>query len=706
MSEWEIKHPEAWVSVAFNRIEDTLRAAGPGNRNVALRAAGFRWGRIRHIANGSADTYDATLGQIALEIGLTKKEAQQTLARAIRDGQTQRTEHRIAADASHDSGPKLRIRRSAVDPTDDPPEAFDLSAPRRTTSEDARAIWNAARDFLGTPAEQYLRARGLNPEHIAADVRYSRSAEHHYCIFPVTDAAGHVVAVQRVSITVAGDPVMVDGRKRKMTVGPSGDGAFVAMTGDGPEIVCEGSEDALSIAAALMAEGRQATVCAALASPQRLIKPGCIVFADADGSLEAVEAKAREVGALLCKPEAPLKDANDVWRARGGAAVLALLDAAQEPRPLFQSWEVMDPAALPPRDFIYGQHYIRRFASLTVAPGGLGKSLLALAEMIAIATGRPILGVQPAERQKVVYYNAEDPLDEIKRRVLAICQHHGIDQKELVGWLHIASGREIDLILASGEAGEIVEAAFQAVTNWHQKVGAAVYCFDPLANMTESPETNDVFRRLGKRMSRLADDLDCAIDVVHHTRKLGGREAEVEDSRGGGALVGAVRAARALNPMTADEAAKAGLETHIDHFRIEAGGKNNLARSPAKATWFRRVSVELPNGDYVASLEPWEWPDAFDGVTNDQARACRIAVQEADPRPRQNVQARDWVGRVIAPILKLDADDKADKARLGAIIRQWIKSDVLAIETIYSARDGRDVPFVVAGKNDMSEGRT
>ncbi len=56
--------------------------------------------------------------------------------------------------------------------------------------------------------------------------------------------------------------------------------------------------------------------------------------------------------------------------------------------------------------------------------------------------------------------------------------------------------------------------------------------------MTESPETNDVFRKLGKRLSRMADKLNCSIEIVHHTRKLNGKEAEVEDSRGGGALVG------------------------------------------------------------------------------------------------------------------------------------------------------------------------
>lgn len=369
----------------------------------------------------------------------------------------------------------------------------------------------------------------------------------------------------------------------------------------------------------------------------------------------------------------------------------------------FKPWEPINPLAIPRREFVYGKHYIRKFASVTVAPGGLGKSTLVLAECIAIASGRPILGVHPASREKVVYFNAEDPVDEINRRVVAMCQLHNVPQEEIAGWLFTASGRNTEIILSAGENGDIVEAAFKMIEDFHASTNAAVYAFDPLANMTESPETNDVFRRLGKRVSRLADALNCSIEIVHHTRKLNGKEAEIEDSRGGGALIGAVRAGRVLNPMTAAEAAKSGLDTHIDHFRIEAAGKSNLARPAVNAEWYKKVGVELANGDWVAALEPWQWPDAFEGVTAAQARDCRNAIMGCDPKPRQSVQAADWAGRVIAPVLGLDPADKADKARLSAIIKTWIETDVLAVEHIFSSRDGRDIPHIIAGKNDMSE---
>ena len=366
----------------------------------------------------------------------------------------------------------------------------------------------------------------------------------------------------------------------------------------------------------------------------------------------------------------------------------------------FKTWKTIDPLAHPRRDFIYGNHYIRKFASVTVAPGGLGKSTLVLAECIAIATGRDFLGVVPKQREKVVYFNAEDPLEEIERRVLAMCQHHGIAQDELVGWLFLASGRDTELILSAGEDGDIVEAAFDLIEKFNAEIGAGVYAFDPLANMTESPETNDVFRRLGKRLSRMADSLNCSIELVHHTRKLNGKEAEVEDSRGGGALIGAVRAGRVLNPMAPEDAAKAGIETHIDHFRIEAAGKNNLARSPERASWLQRVDVELPNGEHVAAVETWEWPDAFDGVTADDARRVQLAIaaMEDDP-PRANAQSNSWAGYVVARTLGVDADDKATRSRINSMLKTWIKSGVLELVEVRDARAGRDVKAVFAGSN-------
>ncbi len=364
---------------------------------------------------------------------------------------------------------------------------------------------------------------------------------------------------------------------------------------------------------------------------------------------------------------------------------------------VFNSWQITNPATLPARDFIYANHYIRKFASATVSQGGIGKSTLVLTECIAMAIGADLLGFSPKQQSIVIYFNAEDPIDEIQRRVLAICDSYNIDQSRLINQLFIASGREEELILAEGNDGLINEAAFAKIEDFCIKHNIDVLAADPLANMTTSPETNEVFKLLGKRVSQLADKCNISVEVVHHTRKLNGREASVEDSRGGSALINAVRAARSLNGMSPDEAIKAGLDTHINHFRIETGGKNNLSKPLEKAAWFEKSAVKLDNGDYVAIIKNWEFPDAFSGVTKEDAR--KIQVQADMEEYRYHHASADWVGKLIANVLGLNLDDKKDKSRTQQLLKGWISTDVLSI--IEERRNGKTVKIVKAGSNNV-----
>jgi hypothetical protein len=108
-----------------------------------------------------------------------------------------------------------------------------------------------------------------------------------------------------------------------------------------------------------------------------------------------------------------------------------------------------EPSSIPRREFLYGFHLIRKFTSAKFAAGGVGKSILALTEAIAMATGRPVLGIRPRQRCRVWYWNGEDPRDETDRRIAAICLHFGIAASELEGWLFVDSGRDQKIIIAA-----------------------------------------------------------------------------------------------------------------------------------------------------------------------------------------------------------------------------------------------------------------
>ena len=77
----------------------------------------------------------------------------------------------------------------------------------------------------------------------------------------------------------------------------------------------------------------------------------------------------------------------------------------------------------------------------------------------------------------------------------------------------------------------------------------------------------------------------------------------------------------------------------------------------------------------VAVVVPWAWPDPLASVTVDDLRKVQAAI--AAGRWRENVQAKDWVGKAVAGVLGLDVSDKRDKAKMAGLIRIWLKSGAL-----------------------------
>jgi hypothetical protein len=424
-------------------------------------------------------------------------------------------------------------------------------------------------------------------------------------------------------------------------------------------------------------------------------------------------------GVSRAMAEAIIREACPVW----DAGVVKLIDSAYAkfspadtqfrelsdaeveaiPALPFKAWQPIDLTAIPRPQFVYSDFYARGYTSLTVAPPKVGKSMLGLAEAIDMATGRGFLSGIPREPARVLYYNAEDDQNVLNARVSALLTHYRIPQSEIVGRLFAVSGVEADgFYLVGGQEGVINEPLFVALEKFVAENQIDAMIFDPLQDLSRSPETNEVFRVLGQRLRRCASAKAVAIGLIHHTRKMpqGGATATIDDARGGGALRGTARFNRLLVPMSEDEAAKAGLPNHRHFMRI-GDMESNLAPPSADLNrWFQKINVETPNGDHVGAVEPWTWPNAFDGVTPDDARRVQIAIASMEAPPRANVQAANWVGYVVARVLEWDATDKAIKGRITNLIKAWVKSGVLQEDSVEDTRNGRPAPVIVAGPNN------
>ena len=352
-----------------------------------------------------------------------------------------------------------------------------------------------------------------------------------------------------------------------------------------------------------------------------------------------------------------------------------------------------DPKTLPKRQWLYGRHLIRKFASATFAPSGSGKTNTFITEGLAMATGRALLGVMPQRRLRVWMWNGEDPYDELERRVGAACLHYGISAEELDGWLFINSGRDKDSkIIIATETREgvviavpVVEALIQTIRD--NRID--VVQIDPfISSHRVSENNNNAIDAVAKTYSAIADITNIGTDLGHHTRKTGGHEVTVEDGRGAVALLNAVRPARVINGMTEDEAARAGVtDGRRRYFRI-TDGKNNLSLPVDKLDWFRSATVNLGNaedpgnlldtGDDMGVVTKWEWPDALDGVTGADFDKAAIVIRRG--KWRENPQASAWVGFAVAEALGLDASKGgADRGRVLGIVKAWLRAGSLVV---------------------------
>lgn len=344
-----------------------------------------------------------------------------------------------------------------------------------------------------------------------------------------------------------------------------------------------------------------------------------------------------------------------------------------------------DPKTLPRREFAFGTHYIRKYVSVTVAPGGLGKTANSIVEALAMVSGRPLAGTKPPERLRAWLFNSEDPRDELERRIMAACLRYKLKPTDVAG-LFLDTGREQELVIAVEDKKScvrIVEPIVEAVVSQIQANQIDVMIVDPFVSTHQVNENdNGAIDKVAKLWAQIADRTNCAIDIVHHLRKLADREATVEDARGAVSLIGAARSVRVLNRMSTTQAEEAGIPAgdRYGYFSINHG-KANLAPLSHKLDWRRLEGVPLGNGrgiakpqDFAPVVVEWQWPSP-ETLTQDVSTEALTAIKKriGGCDYRESEQAKQWAGLVVADVLNLDLDNKGDKRRVKAMLKKWEK---------------------------------
>lgn len=345
-----------------------------------------------------------------------------------------------------------------------------------------------------------------------------------------------------------------------------------------------------------------------------------------------------------------------------------------------------DPTTIPPREFLYDKHYVRRFVSATVAPGGVGKTSLSMTEALSLVSGRSLLGKFVEGPSRVWMWNGEDPLEEMERRLHAICIQHGVGRGDgLETRLHMDSGRDSPIRMAeqTRDGTMLVDIVMSDLEQeiYLNRIDALI--IDPFISSHGVPENdNPAIDRIVKALGQIAGRTNCAIELVHHVRKSrDGDEVQAEDARGAQALVDGCRSVRTLTRMNSDAAQGYGLSEleRQSYFYVKAG-KANLA-PPSDRDWHKLVGVGIGNStafrpeDYVAVVTTWEAPQLFEGVSPADVRRVQEAV--AAGNYRASSQSKEWVGEVVGDTLGINVTDKQGAKRVRDMLKKWLHSGLL-----------------------------
>ena len=363
-----------------------------------------------------------------------------------------------------------------------------------------------------------------------------------------------------------------------------------------------------------------------------------------------------------------------------------------------------DPSKIPPREFIYGGHYIRKFVTATAGFGGAGKSTIIVAEALSIATGQNLLGQEVIESCPVWYANLEDPQDEICRRLTATTMKYEISQEQLKNRLYLTSGRSSSFVIAedSHDGVKIIVPVVDALKAEIRDKEIGLLIIDPFVKAHRvSENANERIDNVITTFAEIAEETGVCIELVPHLRKGNGDRGS-DDIRGASSFVSAVRSARIVNVMSIDEAKNSGVEGDRRRYLRVDDGKRNMAPPGDKSIWRKLEGVDLGNAtkarpsDNVGVAAEWKWPDPFDGVNMHH-------LQEVQKRIvggcyRESAQAKDWVGKVVAEILDLDLEQAENKSKVKGILKTWLTSGVL-IKVEKEGEDRKKHPYIEVGES-------
>lgn len=290
--------------------------------------------------------------------------------------------------------------------------------------------------------------------------------------------------------------------------------------------------------------------------------------------------------------------------------------------------EIYSEFDIPPREWVFDGIAMRKQVTIVVAPGGQGKSTFTLTMGASKSTNNNILGINPLGQGNVWLWNNEDNREELKRRLVAIMKYNKIPMSEL--WNHDILGAPTTarLFMDSGEQrafrvakrnanGILVPSDAQGMIDSIRQNNIDMVIIDPFAETHPAKENdNEEILEVARMYRSIAQLANCAVVLVHHTRKLEsasseGHSGNLDSMRGASSLGGVARVVVTFNTMNKKQAKLFNVEeARRGRYAVLEGAKANFSAAADSFKVYERFAEVInmcernPDGEKVGILRP------------------------------------------------------------------------------------------------------
>ena len=341
----------------------------------------------------------------------------------------------------------------------------------------------------------------------------------------------------------------------------------------------------------------------------------------------------------------------------------------------------------PPREWLLGNQFCRKFLSGLLAPGATGKTALRQLQYLALATGRPLTGQHVFKRARVLQLSLEDDDDEMRRRLAAACIHHEIDPEDLKGWLFCATPKGIKLaeIRDSAKVAGPLEAMLRNTIKRYQ---IDLIGLDPFVKLHALEENdNGAMDFVCDLLVKLAIEFNIAVDAPHHTKKGLQTAGDADAGRGASSARYAGRIMYTFTRMAEGVGGQLGIPAEEKRLYVRLdSSKVNIAAPSGDATWFKLVGVRLdngtpdyPNGDEVQTVIAWQPPKTWDNLTGAQLNAALDQIEAGFPNGQRYSDASAAGDRAAWRAVQAHCPDRTE-GQCRDIVKTWKKNGVLTTE--------------------------